>query len=684
MSDLSLSLGFLGLVLATAAVADAARRVAARAWSGDLLACTCGGLVGALSFIVLVMELAGTARALRPLLLLALAGTLWLASVLVVRKPPPTGFLAALREAGEAPRIGPVIAVALLPTVLLVALLVSCVAWSVAEPRPQFDAVAGHLPVAVQLFQAGTTWTLPYITPVSVQAQYPGNAELLALWLMLPVKGDFLVQLASIPGVMLAILGVTLTARALGARWPAASTTGLLVPTLPGVLGPLVGTNMQDMLTIGAVAAMAGFVARDGVKPGMANLFAAGLAGGIALGTRYGALEAVPAVLLVMLVQRARHRPRLRALITSALVCGAGIALTGAYFYIRNLVFTGDPLYPQSLPGHPVETLEKIVFPGLRSYLQLGLAPADWARAVAFDLRYYGPISILLLAALLAAPALAAWRRERSLRRWSWTLLPAFVFLAFLSQLGSAGALAPNGNIDPGLQALQLRYTLLALPLAAAVLAAELAAVRPRVEAAVSVLLLALALGATLTLSELPVPKRYLAAGLVATGLLIAGLWQAGRHRRAVAALGAAALVGAATLAPAVANHYDRARFTLPFENARVHLRDSDNVVAVAGFCEIYSLYGPDWSRRVEYLTGRDDQLARPLASTYDEWLQSLRTHGATALVVGYDLCFLNLGNPQAGWAAAHPEVFSRVFADGGTSVYYIDAQHPSYASTPQ
>lgn len=668
-------MGFLGLVAATAAVADAARRLAGRLWPDDLVAAACGGVVFAISIIVLILEAVGTAGILSPLLVVALSGLVWAVSVFATRDRRRPSFLAALHEGGEFLRRRPVIALTLIPAALLVVLLVSSMVWSVAQPRPQFDAVAGHLPVAVQWFQARSTWILPYITPVSVQAQYPGNAELVALWLMLPVKRDFLVQLSSVPGVLMAILGVILVARSLGARWPAAAAAGLLVPTLPGVLGPLVGTNMQDMLTVGSVAAMAGFAARDGVRPSLVNLAAAGLAGGFAMGTRYGAVEAVPAVALVMLLQRAKPRPRLRAVLLGALVCGAGVALTGAYFYVRNLAFTGDPVYPQSLPGHPVQTLEKIVFPGLRSYIQLGLAPSEWARAVAFELRYYGPVAVLLLVGVLAAPALAAWRRERSLRRWAWALLPALVFLAFLAQLGSVGAIAPNGQIDPGLQALELRYTLLTLPLTAAVLAAELAAAPRRVEAAVSVALLTVAVSAALILSELPIPKRYMAAGLAVSVLAAVGLWQARRTPRVMAALAAIALVVAAALAPALADHYDRSRVGsgMPFETARLQLRDSDRVVAVAGFCELYSLYGPAWSRRVEYLTGRDDQLARPLASSYDEWLTSLRTHGASALVVGHDVCFLGLANPQAAWAASHPEVFSRAFVDGDTIVYYVD-----------
>jgi hypothetical protein len=671
-------LGFLGLVAMTAAVVDGARRLAGRLWPHDLLAAACGGAILAVSTIVVLLEAMGTAGVLSPLLVLALSGLVWAVSAYTTRGGQRASVLAAVPNLRFALRQRPALAAMSVPAGLLVVLLVSSMVWSVAEPRPQFDAVAGHLPIAVQWFQAGTTWLLPYITPVSVQAQYPANNELLALWLMLAVKRDFLVQLTSVPGVLMAILGVAMAARSLGARWPAAITAALLVPTLPGVLGPLVGTNMQDMLALGAIAAMAGFVARDGVRPSLANVTAAGLAGGIAMGTRYGAVEAVPALALLLLLQRAMIRPRLRAVIAGAVVSGAGIALTGAYFYVRNLAFTGDPAYPQSLPGHPVETLEKVVFPGLRSYVQLGLAPGDWAQAVGFELRYYGPIALLLVAGVLAAPALAAWRQERSLRLWAWALLPALVFVSFLSQLGSAGAVGTNGQIDPGLQALELRYALLTLPLAAAVLAAELASAPPSAENVLCGLVLVVAVGAAQTLSELPVPTRYLAIGLAVVGLSAVVLWRPALDRWVtVAALGAALALAASAAAPALAGHYDRGRFRLPFEAAALHLRDTDHVVAVAGLCEIYSLYGPDWSRRVEYLTGRDDQLARPLGSSYGEWLASLRSHGVSALVVGSDLCFLGLHDPQAGWAAAHRDVFSPAFVDGDTVVYYVGRPPP-------
>ena len=319
---------------------------------------------------------------------------------------------------------------------------------------------------------------LPYVSPLSASAQYPGNSELMALWLMLPVHRDSLVQLASLPGVAMLVAGTALLARSLGSTRSAAMVAGIVVPAMPRYLDRLVGTNMQDMAAAGAIACMAGFVAVDRAAPRRVNLVAAGVAGGIAAGSRFAALAVVPIIIVWLALQRRRQGRSPRALATDFAWFALPLLLLCGYWYGRNLVTTGDPVYPQSLPWHHVQATEALIFPRFRSYI--GAAPHDFVVAAGQALKFDGPIFLLMAASSLVLPILALSRRGTR-PGLLWSLLPLATFVAYLATPASAG-LSVNGRLAPDLQALNLRYALPMVGLTAGVTAAALSSFGARVQ----------------------------------------------------------------------------------------------------------------------------------------------------------------------------------------------------------
>lgn len=127
-----------------------------------------------------------------------------------------------------------------------------------------------------------------------------------------------------------------------------------------------------------------------------------------------------------------------------------------------------------------------------------------------------------------------------------------------------------------------------------------------------------------------------------------------------------------ALAAPALARRYDAGRDTLPFEDLRRALSENHDPVAFAGFCQMYALYGPTLDRRVEYLTGDDERLSRPLAASFSEWVRSLRSHDVRAVVLGSDICFSELDLPYRRWVRDHPELFELVTGDLERGVYRL------------
>ena len=670
---MSLGIGVLVLGTTTFLLADASRRVAARFWGGDLLAQVTAATVCFATMLVLLLEVIGLLGLFHERYVVAGTVLVWAAVFAWSRRtgaPPPPPH----KRAGRDGR--PSISRSWLPVLALTAglgvLVLTKYLSALHTPDPHFDALAGHLPVAVEWFQAGNLRFLPWIEPLEVQAQYPANAELVALWLFLPVGRDYLVALADVPGLLMLVSGTALTARELGARPLAVVATALVVPSLPGALRLIVGTNMQDLMMLGGLAALAAFAAMQARKPSPAGVMIAGLAAGIAVGTRYAALGIVPVVCALVVLQVLRRGWR-KALKTAAVVA-AGAVLTGGYWYVRNAVYTGSPFYPGSLPGQHIVPVEALEFPQLRSYAELGWAPTHWVHAAQYAATDYGVVWLVLVLLSPVFLVLAALRRERSATGWAWASLPLFCLLVFAFQIGSAGKVDANGNLREALQSVQLRYLFATVSLSVIVLAAEARHLPERFDVPLWTTTIAV-VAVTAMIQVVPPAQSYLWGLAALAGAVLAVVIWLRAPPMVMLGAGAAGLVAAALFANVQAQHYEQRRLAggMAFELAAEHLRESDNSVAIAGFCQLYAIYRPDWSRRVQYLTGYDDVLDRPLGAGYQLWLASLRRHQVTALVIGLDPCYRRVGEvDQARFAREHPEVFSEVFADGIAMVYRV------------
>jgi len=210
------------------------------------------------------------------------------------------------------------------------------------------------------------------VTPAhafTMQAWYPLSASVVATWFMAPfpgLRGDALAWV-SFTGVLYAGMVASgfaeLLAR-LGCR-PGAWAVPVVLFTTSHRIG-VMASSFSDADLAHAASLFAALVfaipRRDAESPHAVRVdtWYAGLLSGIALGVKVSA--AFPAlIILVMTALRTRASsrssvPRWRAIVPPALVFAGSWTLTGGYWYARNIVHTGNPVYPASLLFWPGAT----------------------------------------------------------------------------------------------------------------------------------------------------------------------------------------------------------------------------------------------------------------------------------------------------------------------------------------
>jgi hypothetical protein len=451
------------------------------------------------------------------------------------------------------------------------------------------DSVGYHLPEALRFFQSHRLTGIQFTSVDPAPAYYPANSELLHAVGMVLWGRDVLTPWINLGFAVLALLAGWCLGEALGSS----QATLLAVATL--AVAPSIaqgGNALNDGVGLALLVAAVAL----GLSPrGDPVRWIGALAAGLAVGTKLNLL--IPVVCLgVAAVVLAGAGRRWRA--TGAWL--AGLLAGGGFWFLRDLVHTGNPLPLLDLGPLPHVTL----LPGESTNLVQGLdngtlAVHQMTAALSAGL---GRAWFLLLLAVVAGLVLAVWRGRAIHRGCAAVAILALISYAFTPLTGSQFAWT-------------VRYAAPALALGLALVAAvpgrdrpgwgewwaplgllALCAVTLRVPGgshtgAVVVGALA-ALATALALRVVPPPQM--------------------RARGMAPALAAAGLVAVLIAGYPVARAYQRHRFsaspgggptaTALLELARFGRTVSHARIAVVGIELQYQLAGPTLSNYVQYL----------------------------------------------------------------------------------
>ncbi len=242
------------------------------------------------------------------------------------------------REAGHSPVIS-------LPIKILIA--VACAVFfanfvfALVTPPAPTDAFLDHLVFPAEWLRAAHITLVQTLSPDQATTYYPGNGELLYLRLMMPLHDDLLAGLLEPLSLVFAALACVRIGLRAGLDRNAAFGAAALAVMAPGVINLTQQFGVDMFFAASLLCSTAFLLPADESENTYAEIIVAGLAAGLAVGTKYVGVPFAVLLIPLLLIKRKRmSRP------VAVVLFSAAAAATCGYWYIRNIILTGSPFYP--------------------------------------------------------------------------------------------------------------------------------------------------------------------------------------------------------------------------------------------------------------------------------------------------------------------------------------------------
>jgi hypothetical protein len=433
-------------------------------------------------------------------------------------------------------------AAALASAIALAAFLADLGRWA-GDEIVGVDPLTFHLPNIGRWIQTGSLWQIDQFVPLLAHGNYPNNGDVVLLSTVLPWHNDFLVRAPIC--FFLAVTAVAVAAVARELRAPAAASilAAAAVVSLPVVGIATVPRALPDSIlwatyTIGVL-----FLLRHARTARRADLALAATALAVAFGTKWYGISTVGVLVVVWAVARLVHREP--GALRDGLLVGSVVLLGDAAWMARNLVESGNPVFPAKIAPLGVTifdaprdvVVERVGF----SILDYADDPSVWGQLAGEVFDGLGVLVIVCAVGLIAATIV---NRRPVDRRIGWLSVAAVALTPVYAWLPGTALGNPG---DPSLASGNTRYAVPILILLAAVLAWTIGRL-PRLAARgfEVALLIGVATGAYSGYEVRGARDVVLAA--IGVALVAAAGYAVWRARRNVTLLGGAALATALIL----------------------------------------------------------------------------------------------------------------------------------------
>lgn len=563
------------------------------------------------------------------------------------------------------------------------------------NPPFGWDSLNYHFTFPVEWLKHGNLDTPITVFDDPAPTYYPINGSLYFLWLILPFKSVFLADLAQAPFFALAFLSVYALGRKLDLNRRFSFYAAVLFCLIPNFFKQLQVAYVDVMVAALFLAALNYiFILREDFSA--KNTFCFGASLGLLIGTKTLALP-YAALLFAAFLYLALKNIRKGYLFFAA---ASAIIALGGFSYVRNIIETGNPLYPLELRIGQWQVFKGVIDSiTYRAHFQ----PGDYRLAKLLFHEGLGLQSLIFIlpAALAALPIVWIKKRGRvGLNKAYFLLLPLLIYLIYRYVIPLANA--------------RYLYTLLGVGSVSAFYTISLLNIpRRAVEMIVFICMFA-------SMAELA-KRQELVASIIITFLVFFGVWIAARsirrtkfRRRSLICLTALICLPLLAISEKFYEKNEYARYIKMVKYsgfwpdaarswAWLNENTSGNNIAYVGRPVPFPLYGRHFKNNVYYVSvnrtepaklhyfsgsryrwGYDfSQLHRNLQddgnyraqADYAVWLDNLVKRNTDYLFVYSLHQTRDVEFPlEDVWAMAHPERFTRAFEDGTIHIYKIKA----------
>jgi hypothetical protein len=231
------------------------------------------------------------------------------------------------------------------------------------------DPLSYHLPKIAEWVREGR---MVHASGIDVRETFPAGFELIETWWVVFLHHDVLIEMAGLEFLALGFAAVAALARSLGLAAPAAALAALLYSLTPGV--HLLAVSCMNDTPVAALFLSAAALVASRAHPLLVLLPA-----GLGIGMKPTFAYMAPGLLLLGWLVR-RDPPRRPESRGAAAAVAAASLCSGAFWYLRNVVLFGSPIYP--IGRTP---LIEPMPPFLRVVAVLGIRLADFVDAGVAD-----------------------------------------------------------------------------------------------------------------------------------------------------------------------------------------------------------------------------------------------------------------------------------------------------------
>ena len=208
------------------------------------------------------------------------------------------------------------------------------------------DGPIYHLYFAARWWKSGFLELIPTPFGETAATYFPANGELWFLWLMTGLGGDQVAKVGQFPFLLLGSMACYGLARLL----LASASSALIAACWFATCAPLIifsfEANVDTIVTAGYLVSTYFLVRFSTGSGGLEALVLSGLAAGLALGSKPTSVVFLPPLLALGLATILAKRDGLRVSLLRSACLLASALLPSLYWFGRNTLLTGNPLYP--------------------------------------------------------------------------------------------------------------------------------------------------------------------------------------------------------------------------------------------------------------------------------------------------------------------------------------------------